>query len=158
MPKKKALGRTSEPRHMPSTVAPISRRSPRLCCTYELKTQMSPCWERCSNQPNLREIPLDVTPLSFGRRIVFGAYRGRRSKGLFSKKNMERRGQLHGDKDQLTAVVSKAKSGKDFAKKQCWFQTTGAIFTHVKKMSRKQQSIFQVFFFDNFLLCFWSAR
>jgi len=59
---------------------------------------------------------------------------------------------------KLTAVVSKAKSGKDFAKKQCWFQTTGAIFTHVKKMSRKQQSIFQVFFFDIFLLCFWSAR
>ena len=32
--KKKALGRPSEPRPKPSTVAPISRRSPRLCCTY----------------------------------------------------------------------------------------------------------------------------
>ena len=99
MPKKKALGRTSEPRHMPSTVAPISRRSLRLCCIHKSKTQISQCWERCSNQPDLREIPLEVTPLSFGRRTVFGAYRGRRSKGLFSKKNMERRGQLHGDKD-----------------------------------------------------------
>lgn len=158
MPKKKALGRTSEPRHMPSTVAPISRRSPRLCCTYKLKTQMSPCWERCSSQPNLREIPLEVTPLSFGRRTVFGAYRERRSTGLFSKKIWNAEVSFMVIRIKLTAVVSKAKSGKDFAKKQCWFQTTGAIFTHVKKMSRKQQSIFQVFFFDNFLLCFWSAR
>lgn len=41
-----------------------------------------------------------------------------------------------------------------FAKNQCWFQTTGAIFTIVKKMSSKQLEIFLGFFFHIFLIDF----
>ena len=54
--KKKALGRTSEPRPKPSTVAPISRRSPRLYCTNVSKAQISRCRERCSNQTAYRDL------------------------------------------------------------------------------------------------------
>ena len=158
MPKKKALGRTSEPRHMPSTVAPISRRSPRLCCTYELKTQMSPVGtvvrtNRISGRFGwkLPHCPLEEEQSS-------ARTGGAEVKVFFQRKIWNAEVSFMVIRIKLTAVVSKAKSGKDFAKKQCWFQTTGAIFTHVKKMSRKQQSIFQVFFFDIFLLCFWSAR
>ena len=84
-----------------------------------VKNTNVPCWDRCSNQPNLREIRLEVTPLSFGRRTVFGAHRGRRSKGLFSKKNMERRGQLHGDKDQANRRRFKSKIAFPFTKSWC---------------------------------------
>ena len=41
-----------------------------------------------------------------------------------------------------------------FAKNQCWFQTTGAIFTIVKKMSSKQLEIFWDSFFEIFLIDF----
>ncbi len=56
---KKALGRTSEPRHWPSTVAPISRRSPRLCCTHKFYKHSDPGWESCLDQKVYGELLLE---------------------------------------------------------------------------------------------------
>ena len=105
--KKKALGRTSEPRPKPSTVAPISRRSPSFAVPVFKKHRYPSIGNVVFYTGSSVRCFRNLLLFCFGNRSAFSAYGGRGNTALFSKKNLTTGPASKLISIKLTIVVSK---------------------------------------------------